>query len=142
MGRPYSNDLRERVVSAVEQGGLSRHQAAAQFGVAISTAINWVKRFRQTASVAPGQMGGHKPRAISGEHRNWLIARCGDRAFTLRGLVAELASERSLKVDYRSVWAFVHAEELSYKKKRSGQRTRPARHCASPGAVAALPGAH
>lgn len=141
MGRPYSNDLRERVVAAVEQGGLSRHQAAAQFDVAISTAINWVKRFRQTASVAPGKMGGHKPRAISGEHRDWLITRCRDRAFTLRGLVAELASERSLKVDYRSVWAFVHAEGLSYKKKRSGQRTRPARHRTTPGAVATLPGA-
>ena len=72
MGRPYSNNLRERVVGAVEQGGMSRHQAAAHFGVAISTAINWVKRFRQTASVAPGQMGGHKPRAISGAHRDWL----------------------------------------------------------------------
>ena len=95
---------------------MSRHQAAAQFGVAISTEINWVKRLRQTASVAPGQMGGHKPRAISGEHRNRLIARCGDRAFTMRGLAAELATERSLKVDYRLVWAFVHAEGLSYKK--------------------------
>lgn len=138
MGRPYSNDLRERVVGAVEQGGLSRHQAAAHFGVAISTAVNWVKRFRQTASVAPGQMGGRKPRAISGAHRDWLIARCRDRAFTLRGLVAELAGERGLKVDYRSVWAFVHAEGLSYKKKRPGQRARPARHCAAPGAVALL----
>ena len=31
MGRAYSNDLRERVVRAVIKGGLSRHQAAAQF---------------------------------------------------------------------------------------------------------------
>ena len=41
MGRAYSDDLRERVVRAVIKGGLSRHQAAAQFGVGISTAINW-----------------------------------------------------------------------------------------------------
>ena len=34
----------------------------------------------------------------------------------MRGLVAELA-ERGLKVDYRSMWEFVHAEKLSYKKK-------------------------
>jgi hypothetical protein len=32
MGRPYSDDLCERVVRAVINGGLSRHQAAAQFG--------------------------------------------------------------------------------------------------------------
>ena len=39
MGRPNSNDLRERVVRAIIKGGLSRHEAAAQFGVGISTAI-------------------------------------------------------------------------------------------------------
>ena len=75
MGRPYSIDLRERVVAAVEKGGLSCHRAAAQFGVGISTAINWVRRLRETGSVAPGQMGGHKPKAISGEHREWLLQR-------------------------------------------------------------------
>ncbi len=62
-------------------------------------------------------MGGHKPRAIAGEHRVWLIERCRAQAFTLRGLVAELA-ERGLQVDYRSVWIFVHEEGLSYKKRR------------------------
>src|ERR1700674_2519500 len=66
MGKPYSMDLRERVVAAVETGGLSCHRAAAQFGVGVSTAIVWVRRLRETGSVAPGQMGGHKPKAISG----------------------------------------------------------------------------
>ena len=127
MGKPYSMDLRERVVAAVEQDGLSCHQAAAQFGVGISTVINWVRRLRRTGSVAPGKMGGHKPKAIAGEHRAWLLQRARDRDFTLRGLVAELA-ERGLKVDYRSVWNFVHAEKLSFKKKRGGQRARSPRH--------------
>jgi transposase-like protein len=44
MPRPYSIDLRQRVVAAVEQDGLSRHEAAARFGVAVSTAIIWVAR--------------------------------------------------------------------------------------------------
>ncbi|MGB3660348.1 MAG: IS630 family transposase [Pseudolabrys sp.] len=125
MGKPYSNDLRERVVAAVQSGGLSCNQAAKQFGVAISTAINWVNRLRETGSVAPGKMGGHKPRAISGEHRVWLLQRIKDGDFTLRGLVVELA-ERGLKVDYRSVWEFVHAEKLSFKKSVvAGERDRP-----------------
>ncbi|GAC1044640.1 hypothetical protein thsrh120_46440 [Rhizobium sp. No.120] len=75
-----------------------------------------MRRFRETGSAAPGQMGGHKRRAISGEHRDWLIARCRGSAFTLRGLVHELEA-RGLKVDYRSVWIFVHDEGLSYKKR-------------------------
>jgi putative transposase len=120
MARPYSLDLRERVVAAVEQVGMSRRAAAARFGVAPSIAIGWVRRFRETGSVAPGQMGGHKPKSIRGEHHEWLVARCRERDFTLRGLVSELAG-RGLKVDYRSVWEFVHAEKLSFKKNRARQ---------------------
>ena len=129
MGKPYSFDLRRRVVAAIE-AGMSRNQAAKQFGVAISTAIGWMQRVEQTGSVAPGQMGGHKPKAISGEHAVWLSQRIRAGDFTLRGLAAELG-ERGLKVDYRSVWEFVHAEKLSFKKKRGGWRTRSARRGAA-----------
>ena len=141
MGKPYSIDLRERVVAAVLTGGLSRHRAAAQFGVAVSTVVNWVRRYQDTGSVAPGQMGGHKPKAISGEHRAWLLERTKARDFTLRGLVAELA-ERDLKVDYRAVWNFIHAEKLSFKKNRGGQRTRSPRRRAPAGAVAQVSRPH
>lgn len=137
MGKPYSMDLRERVVGAVEREGLSRRQAAARFGVSYSSAIAWVSRYRRTGSVAPGQMGGHKPKKIAGGHRDWLLARCRERDFTLRGLVAELA-ERGLKVDYRSVWNFVHAEKLSFKKNRARQRTGSSRRGAPAAAVAGL----
>jgi putative transposase len=137
MGAPYSMDLRRRVVAAVEQGGMSRNQAAAQFGVAISTAITWVKLFRQSGSFAPGQMGGHKRRKISGAHHDWLVARCRAADFTLRGLVAELA-DRGLKVDYRSVWAFVHAEKLSFKKNAARQRAGSAGRGPKARAVAPL----
>jgi transposase len=127
MGRPYSLDLRERAVAAVEREGLSRHAAAHRFGVAPSTVINWVRRLRDKGHLEPGQMGGHKPKAISGEHHVWLVRRCKRGDFTLRGLVAELAGERGLKVDYRSVWEFVHAEDLSFKKNASARRAKSSR---------------
>ena len=120
---PYSLDLRERVVAAVEKGGLSARQAAVQFGVGASTAIRWVDRLRKTGSIRPRKIGGYRPRAIAGEHRRWLLARIKEKDFTLRGLVAELTG-RGLKVDYRTVWTFVHGEKLSFKKKRGGWRTR------------------
>lgn len=53
-------DLRERVVAAVETGGLSCHQAAAQFGGGVSTAIVWVRRLRKTGS-------GRSPVELSAE---------------------------------------------------------------------------
>ena len=129
MGKPYSLDLRKRVVAAIE-GGMSRNQAAKRFGVAISTAIGWMKRVDETGSVAPSQIGGYKPKAISGEHAVWLSQRIKEGDFTIRGLVAELA-ERGLKVDYHSVWDFVHTEKLSFKKKRGGWRTRSSRRGAA-----------
>src|ERR1700709_2807126 len=141
MGKPYSMDLRERVVAAVEVGGLSCHEAAAQFGVGVRTASVWVRRLRETGSVAPGQMGGHKPKAISGEHRVWLLERAKARDFTLRGLVGELA-ERGLKVDYRAVWNFVHAEKLSFKKTVVPSEPHSPRRRASAGAMAQISKPH
>jgi putative transposase len=137
MARAYSMDLRDRVVSAVEQEGMSCHVAAVRFGVAVSTAVKWMQRYRRTGSAAPGRMGGHKPRVIAGPHREWLIARCHSHDFTLRGLVAELA-ERGLKVDYRTMWSFVHTEGLSFKKNCARQGTGPSRHCPAPLPVASL----
>ena len=139
MGKVYSADLRERVVRAVEREGLSRNQAAARFGVAVSTAVNWVRRFRETGSVAPGQIGGHKPRILSGANRTWLLERTAGGDFTLRGLVVELA-ERGVKVDYHSVWDFAHAEGLSFKKKRAARRAAPAQDRAPTRAVAEVSG--
>jgi transposase len=139
MGAPYSLDLRQRVVAAVEQSGMSRNQAARHFGVAISTAIAWVALYRKTSSLVAGQMGGHKPRKIAGDHRTWLTTRCQSADFTLRGLVTEL-SERGLKVDYRAVWEFVHAEKLSFKKNAARQRTGSTRRRSSTCPVAALSG--
>ena len=138
MAKPLSMDLRERVVSAVMSGGLSCHQAASRFGIGVSTAIEWVSRFRETGSVAPGQMGGHKPKAIRDDHASWLRQRIQDREFTLRGLVAELAA-RGLKASYAAVWSFVHAERLSFKKNRARQRTGSSRRRPTAGAMGRLP---
>ena len=59
MTRPLSNDLRERVVAAVEAGESCR-SVAARFGVAVSSVVKWSQRYRATGSVAPGKMGGHR----------------------------------------------------------------------------------
>src|SRR5437588_10059074 len=107
MGKVLSLDLRKRLVAAVITGGLSCNQAAKQFGVAVSTAIGWVRRQRETGSVAPGKIGGDRPKAIFGEHRVWVLERI-KRDFTLRGVVAEFA-ERGLKVAYRAVLDVIHS---------------------------------
>ena len=130
MAKPYSMDLRERVVRAVAAEGMSCHGAAARFGVAPSSAIKWVRRFRDTGSATP-RMGGRRSNILSGTTRDWLLERV-THDFTLRGLVAELGS-RGIKVDYVQVWRFAHAEGLSFKKSvLPAEQLRPAvdRRCA------------
>jgi transposase len=116
MTRPYSMDLRERVVAAVARDGLSRNQAAARFGIAVSTAVHWLRRYHATGDVKPSKIGGHRKKTLRGEHAAWLIARCREREFTISQLVAELWAVRGLKVDRHTVWDFLHAEHLSFKK--------------------------
>lgn len=123
MPKPYSMDLRERAVSRV-MAGESVRSVAAVVQVSVSSVVKWSQRYRATGSAAPGRMGGYRPRVLL-PHRDWLAARIASgEHFTLRGLQAELA-ERGIKVDYRTVWSFVHAEGLSFKKKRAAKRAAP-----------------
>ena len=117
MAKPYSMDLRERAVLRVVRGESVRAIAQA-LSVSPSSVVKWSQRFRATGSAAPRKMGGNRRPKIVDGHRLWLLKRISTAGFTLRGLVAELA-ERGLKVDYRTVWKFVHSEGLSFKKRAS-----------------------
>ncbi|MCA3385543.1 MAG: transposase, partial [Roseomonas sp.] len=105
MTRPYSMDLRERAIARVMAGESVRTVAAA-LSISAATVVRWSQRYRASGSLAPGKVGGHKPRLLTGELRDWLLDRT-KTDFTLRGLVAELA-ERGVKVDYVQVWRFAH----------------------------------
>jgi putative transposase len=131
-------DLRERALSRIAAGESVRAIASA-LSVAPSSVVKWSQRYRATGSVAPGKIGGHVPPKIASDHRAWLTERIGSGPFTLRGLVAELA-ERGLKVDYRTMWKFVHAAGLSFKKNRAGQRAASAGRGAQAGPLEGLSG--
>jgi transposase len=114
MARPYSMDLRERAVARV-QAGESVRFVAQVLNISPSSVVKWSQRFKATGSPAAGKMGGYRPGVLVGTHAVFLRGRIAQGDFTLRSLVAELAG-RGLKVDYRTVWAFVHREGLSFKK--------------------------
>jgi putative transposase len=120
MARPYSIDLRERVVSANEEGGLSRRQTAAHFAVGVSTVIAWVRRFRETSSLEPGQMGGHEP-VLLVAHRDFVHAHfAAQPELTLRALQQDLA-DRGVEVSYGAGLGLCARRRLELQKNRSGQ---------------------
>lgn len=115
MGRPLSNDLRERVVAAVEAGQSCRC-VATRFGIAVSTVVKWSQRYRATGSVAPGKIGGHR-KPLLDPHRAFIVERIGEMPhITLHGLKDELAA-RGVRVSHNAVWLFLRREGLRFKKK-------------------------
>ena len=76
MTRPYSNDLRERALARVEKGETIRSVAAA-LAVSPSCVSKWWTRKRRTGNVAPGKIGGHKKRTLSGRSPTGCARACG-----------------------------------------------------------------
>src|SRR5260370_21599619 len=102
MARPYSQDLRERVVRAVE-GGLSRRRAASVFGVGIATVIDWVAVWRASGRLAAKPMGGDHRSRLKGE-RAWLLARIAAVAELTRGEIPPQAAPPALPVAAAELW--------------------------------------
>ena len=133
MARPYSTDLRDRVVGSVASGRLCR-ATAALFGVSVASVVKWCQRWRATGSAAPSRMGGWRPLLLKSE-REWLLARLAEQPdLTLRAVVAELA-ERGTPASYGAVWRFFAHEGVTFKKKSARQRARPARRRAAAAAM-------
>ena len=124
MVRPYSLDLRSRVVRRVEAGRPVR-EVAETFGVSVASVVRWSQRQRQTGSAAAKPMGSRLPRSLAGQ-RDWLLARIAAKPdATLRELVAEL-NDRAIKASYGSVWRLLDDEGISFKKSlHASEQDRP-----------------
>jgi transposase len=125
MARPYSRDLRERVVRDVEDGA-SRRAVARKYRVSVSFVIKLVQRWRRRGSVSPGQIGGQKSYALAGhaELVSGLVRARPD--LTIDELQAYLA-ERGIAVCRSGVGRFLVALGLTRKKRRSMQPSKSGR---------------
>jgi transposase len=88
MGKSYSQDLRDRVIDAVERAGMSRRKADRRFGLSESAAVKWLQRFcDQGVRTALGK-GGHRPSVLK-THRAFLEAALAEEPdITLEALAA------------------------------------------------------
>ena len=135
MPRPYSQDLRDRVVGAVKAGSSAR-AAARVFGVSESTAVKWVQRWRRTGSVAAKRMGGYC-RSPLDDHAELVLGLIADRPdLTVEECRAEMGA-RGIGAGHGSVWRFFKRHGISFKKNRARQRARSARRGGRSPAVAA-----
>ena len=122
MTRPYSEDLRERVVRVVESG-TSRNAAAKQFDVSISFVVKLMQRWKQRGTIKADKYGGWKKSKLAPH---------GDR---IRALVMEncditidehcvLLAAEGIEAKRSTLGDFLLAQGLSRKKR---QPTPPSR---------------
>ena len=117
MTKALSNDLRERVIREVD-GGASARASANMFSVSPSSAVKWVRRWRDTGSFAPSLTRGHR-RSPLVDHAEWLLGLIAERAdITLAEILCH-ARERGIVTSISSLWRFFDAREISVKKKPS-----------------------
>jgi len=126
MARPYSEDLRERLIASVEGEALSCREAALRYRVSASSAIRWVQQYRKGGLTKARPMGGDR-RSVLKPERVWLLKLIGrEDDLTLWAISSRLKSERGVKADASMLWRFFKAEGISFKKNRARRRARAA----------------
>jgi putative transposase len=131
MPRACSNDLRERVVKAVEAGQSCR-SAALRFGVSPSSAIKWMERWRQLGDVSPGSSRG-RIRSPLHPRRTWLLKLVAAQPDLTLSEVQQRLGARGVAIGIGSIWRFFAREGVSFKKNAAALRTGQARRRAQKG---------
>jgi transposase len=125
MPHPLSNDLRLRLVEYVEEGH-SRREAAERFKTAASSAVNVVKRWKDTGSVEPKPRGGFRHGKLK-SHREFILGVVAERPdITMPELAEVLFAAKDVRIDPSNLSKFLIGCGLSYKKKPSGIGARQA----------------
>src|SRR3954468_2928642 len=123
MTAPLSQDLRERIVHAVEDGSTVR-QAARRFAVSASAAIKLMQRVRRTGSTAPAKIGGYR-RPLLERHADDLRAIVSSQTgITLREIKAALAARGSAVKALSTIADMLHRLGLSHKKRACERPSR------------------
>ena len=127
MAKTYGQDLRGRVIAAVE-GGMSRRAAAERFKVAISTAIRWVRAWREDGRDVAKPKGDDTRSHRIEAYRDVILGVIeAQKHITLAELAALLMREHGARVAPSTVHRFLVRHRITLKKRRRTPASRSAR---------------
>lgn len=122
MTKAYSQDLRDRVIAAVEDEGLSRRAAARRYRIGEATAVRWLQAVRQGRRAQGGDRRSRLP-----AHAAWLLGLIEmEPDLTLLAVCERLLAETGVKADAGMLSRFFTGNGISFKKKRLRLRAAPA----------------
>jgi putative transposase len=112
MPKPYSGDLRARVIEEIATGA-SRREAAERYRISASVVVIWAQRFEKTGSVAAKPSGGST--SPLEKHAEFLLA-----------LIVAAMNKRGIPGSRSAVWRFYDRRNISFKKNsvRGGAKAR------------------
>jgi transposase len=118
--KPYSNDLRRKIVEAYESGDHSLEEVADLFGVSLATVKNFLRRKRETGSAdALPHAGGKKPSLNEKARTTLRNAIKGNNDLTLKELRKLLKGKHKKEVSLPTISRLLQAIGLPRKKSRS-----------------------
>ncbi len=123
MTRALSIDLRERVVAVID-GGLSRRQAAARFGVSVSSAIRWHALARRTGTATPKRQGGDRRSGRIEAHADVILGAVAKRSDITLAELRDLLAGQGVSVGIATLWRFFARRKITLKKSPGMQRSR------------------
>ena len=127
MACSLSEDLRFRVISAVEAGSSCR-AAAARFGVGASSAVRWVQAWRASGCMAAQRQGGDRSSRRIEAYNEVIFAAIEAKVdITLVELSALLRTHHGVRFAPSSVWRFLDRHGMTFKKNGARRRAGTAR---------------
>ena len=103
--RPYSQDIRIRVVRAYQQGAQSQREIARRFNVSLTFVRILLKRYRETGSMAPRKRGSSMSSKIDKESLQLILTLVADDPLLpLSGLCERLAQQRQIRISKATMW--------------------------------------
>ena len=141
-GQSYSQDLRDRVLAAVD-GAMAVRAAATTFGVSIAYIYKALIRRRLTGESGINPNRGHRPRKLSPDRELALAAHIRSRpGITLAQAQAWLLAGHGVELSTGATWNAVQRLGLSFKKSPASRRAGPARRRRPAQAVASSAAVH
>ncbi len=135
MAKPYSADLRRRVVGTIE-GGTTIPEAAEQCGVSISSVVRFLRLHRETGSIDSAKFGGYKDFALA-VHEDLVRQLIAEQPDITLAELEDRLKKKKITVGKSSISRFLHHLKLPFKKKFAGSRTRSPGRGRRPKGVAA-----
>jgi transposase len=106
----YSEDLRRKIVQALQQQRMNKSEAARAFGVSLSSVKRYAKAAAEGRSLSPGKAPGKKPlldekarRLLEADVQQRPFAKLADRQYYLKKVAGVWVSESTLSRTLRKM---------------------------------------